>query len=356
MMETIDSLIRQEPSRILVPAAAAVLGLLLYGIANSLLKRGVRAVRLSLESGRSFSFERLYTPARLLFALLLLLSLQHLFSLPESLSGTVSHLVSVGIIVVSAWLAMRIIAETGSMFIGKSELEKSDNLEARKLATHLDLTRKVLNVLIVVIAAAGVLMTFDTVRQVGVSLLASAGVAGIILGFAAQKSIAMLLAGIQIAVTQPIRIDDVVIVENTWGRIEEITLTYVVVRIWDDRRLIVPVNHFIETPFENWTRTSAGLIGSVRFYTDYSVDIDALRRELERIVAASPLWDKRVVNLQVTDASEKCLELRALVSAADSSDSWDLRCHVRESLLRFLRENHPGALPKIRVRKTGGDE
>ena len=211
-----------------------------------------------------------------------------------------------------------------------------------------------LNVLIVIVAVSAVLMSFDTVRQIGISLLASAGVAGIIIGIAAQKSIATLIAGIQIAVTQPIRIDDVVIVEGEWGRIEEITLTYVVVRIWDQRRLVVPISYFLEQPFQNWTRTSSELIGSVYLYTDYSVDIEAVRRQLGSIVRATPLWDKRVENLQVTAATDKGLELRALVSASNASEVWDLRCLVRERLLDYLQKHHPESLPRVRIEPTTG--
>ncbi|ASQ91246.1 mechanosensitive ion channel protein MscS [Prosthecochloris sp. GSB1] len=353
MIESIKAIIREDPSRVFLVLVALLFGLLLYGIANALLKRGIVGIRLP-KGVSTVELGRLYAPARVLFVLFLFVLFRQFMTLPGVILSAASHLLSIGFIVASAWLAIRVIAAAGAVIVNRRELERSDNLEARKLATHLDLSRKVLNVIIVVMAVAGVLMTFDTVRQVGVSMLASAGVAGIILGFAAQKSIATLVAGIQIAITQPIRIDDVVIVENEWGRVEEITLTYVVVRIWDERRLIVPVNHFIEKPFQNWTRTSARLVGSVYIHADYAVDIDAVRRELERIVAATPLWDKRVVNLQVTGASEKSIELRALVSAANSSDTWDLRCLVRESLLRFLQRNYPESLPKVRFEGPPG--
>jgi len=194
-----------------------------------------------------------------------------------------------------------------------------------------------------------VLMTFDTVRQVGLSILASAGIAGVIIGFAAQKSLSTLIAGIQIAITQPIRIDDVVVVEKEWGRIEEISLTYVVVQLWDQRRMIVPISWFIDRPFENWTRTSSELLGTVFIYTDYAIPLDQIRRELERIVAASPYWDGRVVKMHVTNTTDKSVEIRALMSAADSSDLWEIRCVVREQLIEFIRKNYPGDLPKVRM-------
>ncbi|MDH3556523.1 MAG: mechanosensitive ion channel family protein, partial [Deltaproteobacteria bacterium] len=179
-----------------------------------------------------------------------------------------------------------------------------------------------------------------------------AGIVGIIVGLAAQKSISTLFAGIQMAITQPIRIDDVVIVENEWGRIEEITLTYVVVRIWDLRRLIVPITYFLEKPFQNWTRISADLLGTVFLYVDYTVPVEAVRAELKRILESSPLWDKQVCTLQVTNATDRTLELRALMSAADSPRAWELRCDVREKLIGFIRQNYPDGLPKVRAELT----
>jgi small-conductance mechanosensitive channel len=203
-------------------------------------------------------------------------------------------------------------------------------------------------VITVVMFAAG-LMMFDQVRSLGASVLASAGVIGIIVGFAAQRTIANLFAGFQLAMTQPIRIDDVVIVENEWGRIEEITLTYVVVRIWDLRRLIVPLSHFIEHPFQNWTRDQSDILGTVFLYTDYKTPVDSLREELRRIVAQSPNWDGKVCGLQVTNASERSLELRALASAADASKAWDLRCEIREKMIYFVQQNYPDSLPRLRA-------
>jgi small-conductance mechanosensitive channel len=180
-------------------------------------------------------------------------------------------------------------------------------------------------------------------------MIASAGVAGIVIGFAAQKSLGTLLAGFQIAMTQPIRIDDVVIVEGEWGKIEEITLTYVVVRIWDLRRLVVPITYFIEKPFQNWTRTSADILGTVFLHVDYGVPVDAVRGELGRILESSPNWDRKVNVLQVTEARERTLELRALASSSDASKSWDLRCEVREKLVDFVQRNYPESLPRLRA-------
>jgi small-conductance mechanosensitive channel len=193
------------------------------------------------------------------------------------------------------------------------------------------------------------LMTFEQVRQVGVSILASAGIISIVVGFAAQRSLGNLIAGIQIAITQPIRLDDVVLVEGEWGRIEEITLTYVVVRIWDQRRLVLPINYFIEKPFQNWTRTTSELLGTVYLYADYTIPVERVRQELHRILQASDLWDKRVWGLLVTNTTEKTVELRALMSTEDSSSAWNLRCQVRESLLKFIQKNFAESLPRTRV-------
>ncbi|MEI9864995.1 MAG: mechanosensitive ion channel domain-containing protein [Limisphaerales bacterium] len=200
---------------------------------------------------------------------------------------------------------------------------------------------------------ASILMLFQEVRQFGTSILASAGVVGIVIGFAAQKTISNLFAGFQIAMTQPIRLDDVVIVENEWGRVEEITLTYVVIRIWDDRRLIVPLGYFIEKPFQNWTRTSADLLGSVFVWVDYTLPLDEVRQALKEIIEPHPLWDKRFWNLQVSDATERTMQLRVLATTADASKGWDLRCAIREQLIAYIQKNHPQSLPQFRTQIGG---
>ncbi len=337
-----------ENVRIVLPLLILLFGLLLYLVSSSIIKKTAGRIRRSLKD-ILVPVELIQVPFRVLFSVVVLLFLCPHLPLPESFATPVAHTLEILVIVAFAWFFIRLLRVAGKVIMGRFELSDEDNLEARRVATHIELIRKVLNVIIIVLAVSAALMTFDAVRQIGISLLASAGVAGIILGFAAQKSIATLIAGIQIAVTQPIRIDDVVIVENEWGKIEEITLTYVVVRIWDQRRLIVPVSHFLEKPFQNWTRTSADLIGSVYIYTDYSVPVEVVREELQKIAEGTSLWDKRLVNLQVTNATEKTMELRALVSAANASDAWDLRCLVREKLLVFLQRKFPGSLPKVRI-------
>ncbi len=264
-------------------------------------------------------------------------------------STVIRHLLSLWIISAVAYLLVRVVGVARQLLLGQFDIEQRDNLRARRAYTQVRVIERIAVFAIVVIAIASMLMTFDKVRQIGVSLLASAGIAGIVLGFAAQRSIATVIAGIQIALTQPIRLDDVVIVEGEWGRIEEITLTYVVVRIWDQRRLILPITYFIEHPFQNWTRTSAEILGTVFIYTDYSVPFEALREELSRLLEASPLWDRRVCVLQVTNSTEKTVEVRALMSAEDASKAWELRCMVREHLITFVQRHYPDSLPRVRI-------
>jgi len=227
------------------------------------------------------------------------------------------------------------------------DVTAADNLRARKVYTQVHVLGKTLCVVISLFTAASILMLFDEVRHFGASILASAGVVGIIIGFAAQKTISNLFAGFQLAMTQPIRLDDVVVVEGEWGRIEEVTLTYVVIRIWDDRRLVVPLSYFIEKPFQNWTRVSANLLGSVFVWVDYSLPLSEIRQALEEIIKTNPLWDKRFWNLQVTDANERAMQIRVLATSADSSKSWDLRCAIREQLIAYIQKNHPQSLPRF---------
>lgn len=234
-------------------------------------------------------------------------------------------------------------------FFHSYDLNKEDNLKERKLRTQLQFIRKFVISLILIVTASIILLSFESMRKIGAGLLTSVGIGGIIIGFAAQKSLGNLLAGFQIAFTQPIRIDDVVIVEGEWGRVEEITLTYVVVNIWDQRRLILPITYFIEKPFQNWTRVSADLLGTVFLYLDYNTPIPPLREELTKVLHAHHLWDKRVNVVQVTDNKEATIEVRFLMSARNSSQAFDLRCDVREHMLAFVRDHYPESLPKTRL-------
>jgi small-conductance mechanosensitive channel len=265
-----------------------------------------------------------------------------------AVSASFGRLLLIAFIVLAGWIA-HIAAETGSsLYLRRFTLESADNLLARKHVTQVRILKRALNTLIVVVTLSAVLMTFEPVRQYGVSLFASAGVAGLVVGLAARPVLSNLIAGIQIATTQPIRIDDQVVVEGESGRIEEITSTYVVIRLWDLRRLIVPLSHFIEKPFQNWTRDSTNLIGSVVLYVDFTAPVDVIRSKLLEIVQASTLWDGEVAKLQVTDAKESTIELRALASARSAGDAFDLRCQIREQLIDFLRTEHPSALPRAR--------
>ncbi|HEY8368504.1 MAG TPA: mechanosensitive ion channel domain-containing protein [Thermodesulfobacteriota bacterium] len=286
---------------------------------------------------------------RILLPLLALILGVPALPVPEGLGVVMQDGLSLVLIGTVAFLVYQLVVAAEALVLTRYRIDTADNLRARMVYTQVTVLKKVALVVIAVFTLASMLMVFEPVRQLGTSILASAGIAGIIVGFAAQRSIATLLAGLQIAVTQPIRIDDVVIVENEWGRIEDITLTYVVVRIWDQRRLVLPITYFIEKPFQNWTRTSSEILGTVFLHVDYRAPLDALRKELDRILAESPHWDGRVKVLQVTDAKPQTLEIRALASAADASRAWDLRCEVREKLIRFLQEHYPDSLPRIRA-------
>lgn len=271
------------------------------------------------------------------------------FDLENSLVNKLTQFITVVIIFTVAWLFIRFISLGKDVVLKRYNIEDKDNLKARKIYTQFKILERILIFVIVIIALAMALITFESIRNIGISIFASAGVAGIILGFSAQKMIGTVLAGFQIALTQPIRLDDVVIVEGEWGWIEEITLTYVVIRIWDKRRLVVPSTYFIEKPFQNWTRNSSDILGTVFIYTDYTVPVSELRKELTRILNSDENWDGKIDNMQVTNATEKTIEIRALMSAVDSPTAWDLRVNVREKLIEFLQKNYPEGLPKSRV-------
>jgi small-conductance mechanosensitive channel len=267
-------------------------------------------------------------------------------------SAFTGHFITVAIIFCIAWLIIRSVHLARVVILRQYDISEKDNLKARKVLTQLRILERIIIFIVILISLAIALMTFDSIKRIGFSLFASAGVAGIIIGFAAQKLLGSILAGFQIALTQPIRIDDVVIVENEWGWIEEITLTYVVVRIWDRRRLIVPTTYFIEKPFQNWTRVSSDILGTVYIYCDYHVPVDELRKEFTRILEGTDLWDGKTSVMQVTNATDRTLEIRALMSAADSPTAWDLRVMVREKLISWLQEHHPGNLPRTRIELT----
>ncbi len=251
-----------------------------------------------------------------------------------------------------AWLLTSGVGAVEDAVMQHYDASAEDNLAARKALTQAKILKRIAAVLISLVALAVVLMHYETFRELGTGLLASAGVAGLVVGLAAQRTLANLLAGIQLAITQPIRVDDVVIVEGEFGRVEEITLTYVVVRVWDQRRIVAPIAHFIEKPFQNWTRTSSDLLGTVFLYLDYAVPVESLRAEHQRLLEASAHWDGRAAAVQVTDATKDVVEVRLLQSAASAASLFDLRCEVRERMIAFVQERYPEALPKVRAEMT----
>lgn len=267
----------------------------------------------------------------------------------ETVAVPLATALSIALVGAVARLVIRSLGAVRQSLGDRLDTGKADNLSERRILTQIGLFERLLNVVVVVVAVAVILLHFESVRRVGAGMLASAGIAGIVLGFAAQRVLGNLFAGIQIAITQPIRVDDVVVVEGEWARVEEITLTYVVVRIWDLRRLVLPISYFIETPFQNWTRSSSQVLGTVHVRTDYSVPVEAVREEVGRLVEASEFYDGDIWRLHVTDLGERGVEMRALMSAATADAAWELRCEVREGILNWLRETHPGALPRTRV-------
>jgi len=269
--------------------------------------------------------------------------------LPEEYILILKQTTSLFFIALVSFLLIKATYVLDEYVIGRFDIDQKDNLRARKVRTQLNVLKRIVIIAVSILALGMMLMTFERVRQLGTTILASAGIIGIVVGMAAQRTIGTFIAGLQIAFTQPIRIDDVVIVENEWGRIEEITLTYVVVKIWDMRRLVVPITYFIEKPFQNWTRVTADLLGTVYIYVDYTVPVETVRTELQKILKDYELWDGKVCVLQVTNTSEQTLELRALMSAKDASTAWSLRCYVREKLVEFIQKNYPESLPKLRA-------
>ena len=263
--------------------------------------------------------------------------------------ANVRHLTGLLLIAATTWLLVRAISGFADGVLAQHPSDVADNLQARRVLTQTRVLARTAMTVVMVAGGAMMLMTFPGARQVGASLLASAGVIGIVAGLAAKPVFSNLIAGLQIALAQPIRIDDVLVVEGEWGRVEEITGTFVVLKIWDERRLILPLSYFIEKPFQNWTRHSAQLLGSVFIYLDYGMPLAPLREEVERIVKAAPEWDGRFFNLRVTDTTERTMQVRVLCTAATSGLAFDLRCSVREGLIEFMQREYPQFLPKMRI-------
>jgi len=327
-----------------------LLGLLMKLLLSVLLRKKMQEpLKVSSYSFFHSLLKRLGQPLNVFIPLFLFNLLLPAMRMSSVIMEKVSKAVEIGLIICFAWILIRCIQVAQDYVFYHYDLKKADNLRERKTRTQLQFIRRLLIGIIVIVTMAAILLSFSSLRKVGAGLLTGVGLSGIIIGFAAQRSISNLLAGFQIAFTQPIRIDDVLVVEGDWGTVEEITLTYVVLKIWDERRLILPINYFIEKPFQNWTRRSAELLGTVVLFADYTLPTDPLRMELTRLLQESKFWDGRVNALQVTDATESSMQVRALMSARNSGDMFELRCLVRENLIKFIHDNYAGSLPKNRA-------
>jgi small-conductance mechanosensitive channel len=326
-------------------AGAIAAALLVQSMAARLIRRAVGPNRPAV---RAF-LKKIAGPLRLALCLAAVALVLPLAPLNDLMREQLTHFFVVAVIALIGWISMRAVDLAAARYLRHFRLDVEDNFLARKHVTQVRVFKRVIDTLIVLIAVSTALMTFDSVKQYGLSLFASAGAAGLIVGLAARPLLSNLIAGVQIAITQPIRIQDAVIIENEWGWVEDIASTYVVIRLWDWRRLVVPLSYFIERPFQNWTRDTQSLIGSIALHVDYNSDVSRIRRRLEQAVRESKLWDGAVVNLQVVESHPRTIELRALVSARTAPQSWDLRCEIREKLLSFIREQMPEALPRERT-------
>jgi small-conductance mechanosensitive channel len=296
-------------------------------------------------------------PARAIFFITcLLIALPIVPQVPAGVQAIVRQCLIMALVVALGWFAVGCVYVFQAAVLRKYDLSAENNVQARRIHTQFQLFRRIFITFIVIVDIGALLWTFNDPRiwHYGSGLLASAGIASIIVATAAKSTVANLLAGLQIALTEPIRIDDVVVVQGEWGRVEEINSAYVVIRIWDLRRLIVPLSYFIENSVQNWTRESGDIMGTAFLYVDYSIPVEDLRRQLNAIVHASPLWDKKVCGLQVTNLSERSMELRCLVSSRNASENFDLRCLVREQMAAWIQQNHPTAFPITRLAAISG--
>lgn len=333
-----------QPRALAILALTVIAALVFFSIVVAVLRRFVKPYHPLFWS----YLRRTHRPTRFAAVLLALSIGTQALPLPASAIGALTSIFQLGVIALIGWLGLIGAGMAADLYLLRFRLDAPDNLLARKHVTQVRVLGGALKTLIIIFTAAAALMTFESVRQYGVSLFASAGIAGIVVGFAARPLLSNLISGVQIAMTQPIRIDDAVVIENEWGWIEEITATYVVVKLWDWRRLVVPLSYFMEKPFQNWTRETASLIGTVFIYVDYTVPVDDVREAVYRCARASKLWDRNIVNVQVTDAKSDVLELRILVSGRNSPEVFDLRCEIREKIIAWLQREHPGALPRQR--------
>jgi small-conductance mechanosensitive channel len=349
MQAVLADLLRHDPwlATAALALVAVVAALLFHRIAGALLRRAtntspvLHAMLVSVQQ-----------PAG---AALPLLALQVVWQVAPNhlpLIGNVRHVNGLLLIAAVTWFVIATIRGLADGVIARHPVDVEDNYNARRIQTQARVLSRSAGVIVMLAGLSMALMTFPGARQVGASLLASAGVLGIIAGLAARPVFSNLISGLQLALAQPLRLDDVLIVKGEWGRVEEITGTYVVLRIWDDRRMVIPLQWFIENPFENWTRTSARLTGLVVLHLDYATPMPALRAQAQRVVEAAPEWDKRVFAVQVQDATERTMQVRILLSAADAGRLWDLRCRVREEMIGWLAREHPHCLPTVRIQQA----
>ncbi|MDP1955127.1 MAG: mechanosensitive ion channel [Polaromonas sp.] len=333
---------------LLVAAIAVALVLLLHALGAALLRRMTRSMPVA-----ACVVLHARAPSQLLLPLIALQAVWQ--GAPDDLAliGGVRHANGLLLLAVLTWLGIRAVRGLAQGFTALHPLDVKDNLHARSIHTQTRVLSRSAMFVMLLAGVALMLMTFPGARQFGASLLASAGVVGLVVGIAARPIFSNLIAGLQIALAQPIRLDDVLIVQGEWGRVEEITGTYVVLKIWDERRLIIPLQWFIENPFQNWTRKSAEIIGTVLIWVDYRMPLEPLRQAAQKACEAAPEWDKRLCLLQVVEAGERSMQLRVLVTSGNASLSWDLRCKVREALVDFMQREYPQYLPLTRAELSG---
>lgn len=344
--------VRLNSDMSMVFIGAAILAgvfLILLVVSNFLYKRLRRYVRQTPGKIDDFILELFRLPLLWLLFWILFKIFSSISLNQFEFSTYISQINNILLIFSVAYILTKLVKAGAYYLQNKIDITQSDNLLARKNLTQLKVFQGIINTLIVIVAISISLLTFDKAKAIGVSLLTSAGIFGIVVGFAAQKSLGLILAGIQIAITQPIRLDDVVIVEGEWGKIEEITLTYVVVKIWDERRLILPVTYFLEKAFQNWTRSNSDILGTIFLYVDYNFPVNVIREILPDMLEGNTDWDKRVCNVQVTNTTDKNKEIRILLSSSNSSKNWDLRAYLREKLIDYINENYPDGFVKLRV-------
>ncbi|MET8835229.1 mechanosensitive ion channel domain-containing protein [Micromonospora sp. NPDC004540] len=327
--------------------AAAAVALLLVEVVHRVIRRlGRRSVlmtELTEHSHRSFQV------AATVLAVQLAVRFTTLYAVGRPWRQVLLHALVLALIAATAWLVASLLVVAEDTALARFRVDVPNNRHARRVRTQVVLLRRLTIAVIVVLTLGVMLMTFPAVRGIGAGVLTSAGVVGVVAALAAQSLLGNVFAGLQLAFSDAVRLDDVVVVEGEWGRIEELTLSYVVVQIWDDRRLILPTSYFTSTPFQNWTRTEAAVLGTAEFDLDWAIPVQAMREELRRLCEGTELWDGRVCVLQVTDATGGLVKVRALVSAADAGSLWDLRCLVREHLVAWVRDQRPTALPRLRA-------